>query len=188
MHGAYWGWIAFIGAIAVLFTASNYDQSGSNKVATQLRKDLRTVAVEKDRLLQERDDARLQADTFVQLTQTLDLDLERAQADLRIAQAERDRFRKELASLSQERHQLQQTVASLQLERSQARRNVEQLRQGLQQLLSQADAVAGVLAAPPPGFSLIHFEEHKHTPLNLTAATPHSHGVCYGDEPLNDAK
>lgn len=188
MQGAYWGWIALVGAIAVLFTASNYDQSGSNKVAAELRKDLRTVAAVKERLTLERDEARLQADAFLQLSSSLDSQLERAQADLRSAQAERDRIRKELASLSQERQQLLQTVASLQLERSQTRRNVDQLRQGLQQLLSQTDQVAGLLAAPPPGFSQIHFEESRAEPLNVSSAQPVVYGVCYGDEPQNDAK
>jgi len=54
-----------------------------------------------------------------------------------VPQAEKDKLRKELTSLSQDRNQLQQTVASLQVERSQTKRSVEQLKQGLQQLLSQ---------------------------------------------------
>lgn len=187
MHGAHWGWIALVGAIAVLFTASNHDQSSTNKVAVQLRKDMRTIIVEKDRIVLERDEARLQADTFSNLVTTLDQDLERTQAELRSMQSERDKLRRELASVSQDRQQLQQTVASLQTERSQTKRNVDQLRHGLQQLLSQADTVASTLSTPAPGFAQMNFEVMQPVTAKPMCGAA-SEGTLYEEEPLNDAQ
>ena len=190
MNGAPWGWIALIGAVAVLFTASNYDQSGSNKVATVLRKELTTTASERDRSIKERDQARSQADEFIALAGTLDSNLAQTQAELRTLKSERDKLRKELASASQDRTQLQQTVASLQLERSQTKRNVEQLRQGLQQLLSQTETVARILAEPPPGFAQIDFVEMQAQPLTPVKPEKKSTDArtYYPEEPLNEAQ
>ena len=86
---------------------------------------------------------------------------------------------------------MQQTVASLHVERSQTRRNVEQLRQGLQQLLTQSDGVASQLAGPAPGFAQTTFEE---TPVSLSPVQKNvaqkssvsSEGTYHADEPLND--
>lgn len=194
MNGAPWGWIALIGAIAVLFTASNYDQSGSNKVATILRQELKTVASERDRTQTERNEARDQAEGFFTLATTLHADLSQAQAELAVIKSERDRLRKELTSLSNDRTQLQQSVSALQQERSVTKRNVEQLRQGLQQLLSQADSAASLLTGPPPGFAQINFEEMKPEPVPAVkvakvASKPVSDtGTYYPDEPLNDVQ
>lgn len=195
MHGAHWGLFALIGAIAVLFTASNYDQSGSNKIAGQLRSELKTAYSQRDRLENERTAVQEQAEQFFALATSLDEQLDSTQAELRTLKAERDRLKKELSSLHQDRTQLQQTVAGLQLERSQTRRNIEQLRQGLHQLLSQTESAAQVIAGPAPGFAQTDFEEMPAKPMPVTkrvmiipTSTPATEGTYYANEPLNDVK
>ncbi|HMP18110.1 MAG TPA: hypothetical protein PKD72_13885 [Gemmatales bacterium] len=158
MQGARWGWIAFIAAIGVLFAASSHDQDQNHKVTSLLRQELKKLSSERDAsegtltaawdLLQQGFSDREQLDELLQ-QQTL---------QLRSLRAERDKLQKELSLLQLDRTQLQQTVASLQLERSQTKRSVEQLRQGLHQLLNQADNVAQVLSTPAPGFAKISFE------------------------------
>lgn len=186
MNGARWGWIAFIGAIAVLFTASSYDQSSNNKAATLLRQELKTTLADRDQLRDEQQQILAQAQEATLCAEQLDQEVQNAYAQVKALRAERDKLRKELTSLSQDRNQLQQTIASLQVERSQTKRNVEQLRQGLHQLLSQADSVAAVLATPAPGFAQITYDE----PLMLIPikACPQEAGTYYPDEPLNNNK
>jgi hypothetical protein len=190
MHGARWGWVALIAAITVLFVASSQDQSGNNKMATLLRQELKTASAERDRVAAERDEALETIAGLQEVSQVLDQELTQAGEQLRALKAERDKLRKELTSLSQDRNQLQQTIASLQVERSQTKRSVEQLRHGLQQLLSQSDAVASQLASPAPGFAQTTFEE---TPIPLPVVQKSqpvkgnaSEGTYYADEPLND--
>lgn len=190
MHGARWGWVTLIAAITVLFVASSQDQSGSNKMATLLRQELKTTSAERDRMVAERDEAHETISTLQGWSHTLDQELTQTSEQLRALKAERDKLRKELTTLSQDRNQLQQTVASLHLERSQTKRSVEQLRHGLQQLLSQSDAVALQLGGPAPGFAQTNFDE---TPVSLPAVQKcqptkekASEGTYYADEPLND--
>lgn len=190
MHGARWGWVALIAAITVLFVASSQDQSGNNKMATLLRQELKTTNAERDRVVAERDEAHETIAGLQEVSQVLDQELTNTSEQLKLLKTERDKLRRELTSLSQDRNQLQQTVASLQVERSQTKRNVEQLRHGLQQLLSQSDAVALQLSSPAPGFAQTNFEETpiplpsvpKSQPVKNTA----SEGTYYADEPLND--
>ena len=187
MNGARWGWVAFIGAIAVLFTASSYVQSSNNKVASLLRQELKTTLADRDRLLLEQQDLRNHAEELSTWNQLISQDVLQSREQLKAIRTERDKLRRELTSLSQDRNQLQHTIASLQLERSQTKRNVEQMRQGLHQLLSQADGVASVLAAPAPGFAQINFDEA--TPVLLVAPKQHKvEGTFYADEPLNNNK
>ena len=80
---------------------------------------------------------------------------------------------------------MQQTVASLQVERSQTKHSMEQLKQGLQQLLSQTDTVANSLAGPAPGFAQANFDETP-IPVLPVQKKPASEGTYYADEPLND--
>ncbi len=190
MHGARWGWVALIAAITVLFVASSQDQSGSNKMATLLRQELKATNAERDHAIAERDEAHETIAGLQEFSHVLDQELTQTGEQLRALKAERDKLRKELTSLSQDRNQLQQTVASLQVERSQIKRNVEQLRHGLQQLLSQSDAVASQLAGPAPGFAQTTFDE---TPVPVPVALKSqpmkncsSEGTYYTDEPLND--
>jgi chromosome segregation ATPase len=186
MHGARWGWIALIAAISVLFVASSQDQSSNNKVASLLRQELKNTMSERDRLETEATDAHQAAEQLSGWAVAIDQELTKAQQELRALRAERDKLRKEMTGVSQDRNQLQQTVASLQIERSQTRRNVDQLRLGLQQLLTQTDTVASQLAGPAPGFAQTTYEE---TPLISLppAKKPASHdGTYYADEPLND--
>ncbi|MFT3882711.1 MAG: hypothetical protein QM703_24045 [Gemmatales bacterium] len=159
MHGARWGWVALIAAITVLFVASSQDQSSNNKMAALLRQELKTASAERDRVVTERNEAHETIETLSGWAVSVDQELTQTQQELRALKAERDKLRKELTSLSQDRNQLQQTVASLHLERSKTKRSVDQLRQGLQQLLTQSDAVALQLASPAPGFAQTTFEE-----------------------------
>ena len=184
MHGARWGWVALIAAISVLFVASSQDQSSNNKMATLLRQELKSTHAERDRALTERNEAHETIETLSVWANSVDQELTKSQQELHTLKAERDKLRKELTSLSQDRNQLQQTVASLQVERSQTKRSVEQLKQGLQQLLSQTDTVASQLAGPAPGFAQANFDE---TPIPvLPAKKPTNEGTYYADEPLND--
>ncbi len=185
MHGARWGWVALIAAISVLFVASSQDQSSNNKMATLLRQELKSTNAERDRVLTERNEAHETIEALTVWANSVDQELTKSQQELRALKAERDKLRKELTSLSQDRNQLQQTVASLQVERSQTKRSVEQLKQGLQQLLSQTDTVASQLAGPAPGFAQTNFDE---TPVPTTPVQkkPANEGTYYADEPLND--
>lgn len=187
MNGARGGWVAFIGAIAVLFTASSYDQSSNNKVASLLRQELKTTLADREQLLSEQQELRHLADELSTWNQLMNQDVLQSREQLKAIRTERDKLRRELTSLSQDRNQLQQSIASLQLERSQTKRTVEQLRQGLHQLISQADGVASILAAPAPGFAQINFDEG--TPVLLVTPKPHQvEGTFYADEPLNNNK
>lgn len=185
MHGARWGWVALIAAITVLFVASSQDQSSNNKMATLLRQELKTTHAERDRVQVECTTAHETIDNLTGWALTVDQELAKSEQELRAMKTERDKLAKELTSLSQDRNQLQQTVASLQLERSQTKRSVEQLKQGLQQLLSQTDTVANQLAGPAPGFAQTNFDV---TPLPLPPVQkkPVVEGTYYADEPLND--
>jgi uncharacterized protein (DUF3084 family) len=186
MQGARWGWIAFIAAIGILFAASNHDHTSNHKVASLLRQELKTIVEERDASRQSLDSAQNELAASQLIADQLAADLQHSSAQLQSLKAERDKLKKELSLLNLDRSQLQQTVASLQLERSQTKRNVEQLRQGLHQLLSQADNVAQVLANPAPGFAQISFELATPIVKAMPQAPASAAGTYYADEPLND--
>ena len=188
MQGARWGWLAFIAAIGILFAASSHDQSSSTKVTTVLRQELKVVAADRDEArasLQEAQDAWKEVEGYAQ---SLDQEVQQASRELKTLRAEREKLRRELSSLSQDRNQLQQTVASLHLERSQTRRSIDQLRAGLNQLLSQTEGVAQVLAAPAAGFAQIGYDDVPTTPSRLEKMALADAGTYYADEPLNNNK
>ncbi|MFO0812670.1 MAG: hypothetical protein U0796_05600 [Gemmatales bacterium] len=189
MQGARWGWLAFIAAIGILFAASSHDQSSSDtRVSTLLRQELKTVTADRDQVQADHQESLELLGTVDAYARSLDQELQRTSQELRVLKAERDKLRRELSSLSQDRNQLQQTVASLQIERSQTKRNIDQLRQGLNQLLSQAESVAQVLAAPAAGFAQTGFDE---TPLPVVRPFKNCNsfeGTYFADEPLNDNK
>ena len=191
MQGARWGWLAFIAAIGILFAASSHDQSSNNKVASLLRQELKSVVAERDSSQAEQRQTSEALGASESYSSTLEQELQQTSQELKAMKAEREKLRKELSSLTQDRHQLQQTVASLQVERSQTRRSIDQLRQGLNQLLTQTEGVAQVLASPAPGFAQISFDETpSKTPARLAKpVVPQSSpldGTYFADEPLNE--
>ncbi len=186
MQGARWGWIAFIAAIGILFAASSHDHTSNNKVASLLRQELKTIADERDASQKALESTQSDLVANELIADQLKAELNQHAAQLQSLKAEREKLKKELGLLNLDRSQLQQTVASLQLERSQTKRNVEQLRQGLHQLLSQADNVAQVLANPAPGFAQISFELATPIAKTVPLAPALAAGTYYADEPLNN--
>lgn len=186
MQGARWGWIAFIAAIGILFAASSHDHTANNKVASLLRQELKTIAADREQAQRELASSHDQLLTIVAHASQLDESLQKNELELKALRAERDKLRKELSLLNLDRSQLQQTVASLQLERSQTKRNVEQLRQGLHQLLNQADSVAQVLSTPVPGFAQISFDSSDAPLARAMPSKVTTEGTYYADEPLNN--
>ena len=185
MNGARWGWLALIGAIAVLFAASNQEGTITNKQLVPMRQEVKRLAQDRDQVLAERNDARDLANERESWASQLEAGLTAADHDIRQLKAERDALRHELAKLSLDRGQLQQTVLSLQQERVQTKRNLEQLRHGLHQLLSQADTATATLAQPAQGLSQTTFEKPVATPVRTPASLPVV-ATTYQDVPLND--
>lgn len=190
MPGAKWGWVAFIGAISVLFAASQQDQSSSIKVTQLLRQELKSTMTERDQLQGTLSQSQEQVSLLTEWSQQQELQLSFNQRDLKRAQQEIEKLRKDISSISQDRNQLQQSLAALHLERSQTRRSIDQLKQGLHQLLQQTEGVAASLSGPPTGYAQILFEEEQPRPLSLKAQAmpikPMQSWVQYADEPLNE--
>lgn len=183
MNGARWGWLALVGAVAVLFAASSQNGSGHVRAITSLRQDVQRVTQQRDQVLAQRDDARQLAGDTQDWADLLQTGLDSAEHEVRQLKAEREALRSEVARLALDRGQLQQNIVSLQQERAQTRRNVEQLRHGLHQLLSQAETVTTALAQPAPGPASAVFVDETTEPVLVRP--PAATGTIYGDEPLN---
>lgn len=183
MNGARWGWLALIGAIAVLFAASSQESASHGKQLLPLRQDLKRVTRERDEVIAQRDEARELAGETQEWATLLQGTLETTEQEVRQLRAEREALRNEIAKLSLDRGQLQQTIAGLQQERAQTKRNVEQLRHGLHQLLSQTETVATNLAQPAPGPATAAFVEEVKAPALMPLPVPAE--IIYEDMPLN---
>jgi DNA repair exonuclease SbcCD ATPase subunit len=188
MPGAKWGWIAFIGAISVLFAASQQDPSASIKVTQLLRQELKSTLAERDHLQEILSQSQEEVTYLTEWTQQQELQLSFHQRDLKHSQEEINQLKKEVSRLNQEKNQLHQSLAAMQLERSQTRRNLEQLKQGLHQLLQQTEGVAASLAGPAPGHAQIHFEEEQPAAFSQPPSPARLLQIWqqYADEPLND--
>jgi seryl-tRNA synthetase len=171
MHGARWGWVAFIVAVAILFAAHKEEGPSASKQLPILRKELHAALAERDQAWSERNEARDLAQQFEESSLALDRRLAETREALQQVQAEQVKLRQELARVSTDRVQLQQTISSLQAERELTKRNVEQLRQGLHHLLNQAETVAANLAVPAPGVAQVDFEGGEAS-IAISTSTP----------------
>lgn len=184
MIGARWGWVAFIGAVAVLFAASKEQGPSAGKQIPKLRQELHALSQELDVTQSERNQARDLANGFEEYSIFLDHRLAQTQDEVKQLQAQNDKLRNDFARLSLDRSQLQQTLASLQNERTQTKRQVEQLRHGLQQLLAQSETVLTTLAEPAPGLAQIIFDEEEETPTTIVPV-PEKRTAEFACVPLN---
>src|SRR6187200_1259444 len=107
MYGARWGWLALIGAIAVLFAASNQEGTITNKQLVPLRQEAKRLTQERDQALIERNNAQDYAGQYEAWAGHLENTLTAAHQDIRQLQAERDALRNEIAKLALDRGQLQ---------------------------------------------------------------------------------